>query len=79
LTLLACLLAAQAHFFTESSAIQNSSHQCQVCKTGTCAMPAPAPSLSAIQLSAALLAEAALPIVAAQLSDPSAPRAPPLS
>ena len=78
-TLLICLLALQVHFFAESSAIQNSSHQCQVCKTSACAIPTPSPSLSAIQPTAALLVEAALPLVVTQLSDPSAPRAPPLS
>ena len=78
-TLLICLLALQVHFFAETDALQKSPHDCQVCKTGACAMPTPAPSLSAIQPAAALLAEAALPIVATQLSGPSAPRAPPQS
>jgi hypothetical protein len=78
-TLLICLLALQVHFFAESGAAQKSPHDCQVCKTGACEIPTPAPSLSAIQPAAALLAELALPLVATQLSDPSAPRAPPQS
>jgi hypothetical protein len=75
--LLVCLLAVQVHFFTESDAAQKSPHECQVCKTGACAIPTPSPSLSTIQPTTALLDEPALPLLAAQLTDPSAPRAPP--
>jgi len=78
-TLLVCLLALQVHFFAESGAAQKSPHDCQVCKTGACAIPTLSPSLSAIQPTATLLLEPARPLVASQLSDPSAPRAPPRS
>lgn len=78
-TLLICLLALQVHFFAETDAAQKSPHDCQVCKTGACAIPTPSPSLSEMQPTAALLVGPTLPLVATQLSDPSAPRAPPQS
>ena len=77
--LLACLLAAQTHFFAESIDSITNPHECQVCRTGACVVPTPSVNLTVALHATPLLDEFLLPLVHAPLSDASAPRAPPLN
>ncbi len=79
LVLLVCMVAAQVHVCFEASAAQRSQHQCQLCRSGGWAVPAPDASLDVQVASNSLQNEAAPCLAHFQPIEAISSRAPPRS
>ena len=77
LLLLMCMIAAQVHVCFEASGAQRSQHQCQVCKSGSWAVPVPDTSLDAQVVSNPLQDELVPCLVRYAPIDATSSRAPP--
>jgi hypothetical protein len=79
LLLLVSVVAAQAHFCIESNAARSTRHQCQLCKSGGWAMPAPDATLDAQLVCNPLLDELTPSLAHYRPVEATSSRAPPLS
>lgn len=79
IALLACVLAAQVHFFVEASVFPQAPHDCQLCRTSACAVLEPPPSLTFLPDSTPLADELTPPLAPMQSEASSSPCAPPQS
>lgn len=79
LVLLLCLVAVQVHVCVETSAAQRAQHQCQLCKSGGWAEPAPDLSLDVRLASHPLQDKPAARAAQYQPVEATSSRAPPQS